>query len=61
MYGETEEEALQEAYKEFGAKTEAERKRIPARSLTNRRACWRRQARAPRHGDPTRHARVAQL
>lgn len=28
VYGETEKEALQEAYKEFGAKTEAERKRI---------------------------------
>ena len=28
VYGETEKEAFQEAYKEFGAKTEAERKRI---------------------------------
>jgi hypothetical protein len=32
MYGETEKEALQEAYGEFGAKTEFEKKRIyPAR------------------------------
>ena len=28
VYGDSEKEALQEAYKEFGAKTEAEKKRI---------------------------------
>ena len=32
VYGKTEEEALQEAYNQFNAKTEAEKKRIYLRS-----------------------------
>ena len=32
VYGETEKEALANAYREFGAKTEAEKKRIYLRS-----------------------------